>query len=36
MPNSYNITIKNQSGNLQQYALFHKVPKVSGKVQEQI
>ncbi|KAM0463934.1 hypothetical protein ACHAO4_000659 [Trichoderma viride] len=24
MPNSYNITIKNQSGNLQQYALFHK------------
>lgn len=36
MPNSYNITIKNKSGNLQQYALFNKVPKVSGKVQEQI
>ncbi|GFP60264.1 hypothetical protein TASIC1_0017002600 [Trichoderma asperellum] len=36
MPNSYNITVKNQSGSLQQYALFNKVPIVSGKVQEQV
>lgn len=36
MPNSYNITVRNKSGSLQQYALFNKVPIVSGKVQEQV
>lgn len=36
MPNTYTITVKNRSNNLQQYALFNKVPIVSGKVQEQI
>lgn len=36
MPNNYNITVKNKSGSLQQYALFNKVPIVSGKVQEQV
>lgn len=36
MPNNYNITIKNKSGSLQQYALFNKVPIVSGRVQEQV
>lgn len=36
MPNTYTITVKNRSGSLQQYALFNKVPLVSGKVQEQI
>jgi hypothetical protein len=36
MPNTYSITVKNLSGSLQQYALFNKVPVVSGKVQEQV
>jgi hypothetical protein len=36
MPNTYNITIKNHSGSLQQYALFNQVPKVSGRVQDQV
>ncbi|EHK48126.1 hypothetical protein TRIATDRAFT_179833, partial [Trichoderma atroviride IMI 206040] len=32
----YSITVKNQSGSLQQYALFNKVPDVIGSVQEKI
>jgi len=36
MPNTYSITVQNKSGSQQQYALFNKVPQVTGKVQEQI
>ncbi|KAK1244936.1 hypothetical protein MKX08_004565 [Trichoderma sp. CBMAI-0020] len=36
MSNTFKITVRNQSNSLQQYALFNKVPKVIGNVQEQI
>ncbi|KAJ0305871.1 hypothetical protein COL5a_002674 [Colletotrichum fioriniae] len=36
MVNKYNITVQNQSGSQQQYVLFSKPPKVTGRVQGQI
>jgi hypothetical protein len=36
MPNTYSITIKNESGQEQDYSLFSKPPKVTGKVQPEI
>jgi|SRR3569833_28045 len=36
MVNKYTITVKNQSGAQQHYALFNKAPKVTGRVQGQI
>ena len=32
MVNTYTITLKNESGNQQKYALFNKAPVVTGRV----